>query len=357
MASAAAIRGAPLGELSPVALVHVDKRRRIVGANAATEVLLKVSKRTLVGSPLSEVIYHDSPLFELLDRSARQAGDILAPATPLKGPGLLRGLVVDATIRGLDDGGFMLALSESVVREGTDTGAGVAGFGRILGHEVKNPLGGILGAAQLLQRQQVGDQAELLEIIISEARRIERLVNRLTAFELFSAPRLERFNIHAVLDQVIAAESVAVRSKVRVERAFDPSLPHVLGDSDHLQQAFQNLVRNAVEAVSASGQGGRVIVRTAYAAGLSMKKARLGSGLRRAMLVSIEDDGVGIPRDLQPSIFEVFQSSKSGARGLGLSIVNEVITAHGGQVRVESEPGRTCFAVLLPLGDGESSGE
>ncbi|WP_373004000.1 ATP-binding protein, partial [Hyphomonas sp.] len=99
-----------------------------------------------------------------------------------------------------------------------------------------------------------------------------------------------------------------------------------------------------------------VTIRTAYAAGLSMKQARLGAGLRRAMLVSIEDDGLGIPRERQATIFDVFQSSKSGARGLGLSIVSEVVTAHGGQIRVDSEPGKTLFTVLLPLGDGADHG-
>ena len=100
---------------------------------------------------------------------------------------------------------------------------------------------------------------------------------------------------------------------------------------------------------------GKVTVRTSYAAGLSFRQARLGAGLRRAMLVSVEDTGKGIARNRQNTIFEVFQSSKSGARGLGLSIVKEVVTAHGGQIRVDSVPGSTRFSVLLPLGTGEKT--
>jgi two-component system, NtrC family, nitrogen regulation sensor histidine kinase GlnL len=341
-----------LGDLSPIALVHLDARRRIVAANAAAEALLQQSRRALAGKPLSELIYHDSPMFELIDRAQRQAGDLLAPGTPMAGPGLQMRLIADVCIRQLDDGEFILAFNETPARDTSDSAVGVAGFGRILGHEVKNPLAGIIGAAQLLERQGHAAQDELLGIIKSEARRIERLVNRLSAFELFSAPRLTPLNIHALLDRVIASERAAIGSRVEIRRAFDPSLPPAVGDEDHLQQAFQNIVRNAAEAAMEAGGRGEVTIRTAYAAGMAMKQARLGPSLRRAMLVSIEDNGQGIPRERQATMFDVFHSSKSGARGLGLSIVSEVIAAHGGQIRVDSEPGATRFTVLLPISEG-----
>ncbi|MBU2604849.1 MAG: PAS domain-containing protein [Alphaproteobacteria bacterium] len=356
MAPLATLKPPMLGELSPVALVLIDARRRILEANPAAESLLKMSRRALAGRPLSEVIYHDSPLFELVDRAQRQAGDITAPGTPVSGPGMHTRAICDVRVRSADGGAFVIALSETPSRESSDSVAGAAGFGRILGHEVKNPLAGIIGAAQLLDRQGQPDQAELLDIIKDEARRIERLVNRLSAFELFSAPRMHPLNIHALIDKIIAAERAAIGTNVTFQREFDPSLPDIIGDADHLQQAFHNIIRNAAEAAIDGGTRGQVTIRTAYAAGLSMKQARLGAGLRRAMLVSIEDDGLGIPRERQATIFDVFQSSKSGARGLGLSIVSEVVTAHGGQIRVDSEPGKTRFTVLLPLGDGADHG-
>ncbi|KCZ94641.1 nitrogen regulation protein NR(II) [Hyphomonas johnsonii MHS-2] len=339
-----------------MALVLIDARRRILEANPAAESLLKMSRRALAGRPMSEVIYHDSPIFELIDRADRQSGDIMAPGTPIAGPGMHNGIICDIRIRSADDGTFVLALAETPSRESSDSVAGAAGFGRILGHEVKNPLAGIIGAAQLLERQGQADQSELLDIIKDEARRIERLVNRLSAFELFSAPRMQAFNIHALLDKIIAAERAAIGANVSFNREFDPSLPDVIGDADHLQQAFQNIVRNAAEAAIDNGSHGSVTIRTSYAAGLSMKQARRGAGLRKAMMVSIEDDGQGISRERQATIFDVFQSSKSGARGLGLSIVSEVVAAHGGQIRVDSEPGATRFTVLLPLGDGVDHG-
>jgi len=155
--------------------------------------------------------------------------------------------------------------------------------------------------------------------------------------------------VHALLDKVIASERAAMGPRIEFRREFDPSLPDIQADPDHLQQAFQNIVRNAAEAASDDSRRGEVIIRTAYAAGLAMRQARLGSGLRRAMLISIEDNGNGIPRERQATIFEVFQSSKSGGRGLGLSVVSEVVTAHGGQIRVDSQPGSTRFTILLPL--------
>ena len=345
-----------LADLSPIALLVIDDRRRIVDGNPEAETLFQLSRRSLTGKPLSELIYHDSLIWELLDRAQRQVGDIASPGTPITGPSISSGLVCDVWVRTTGDEGFVIALVETAVREGNESSAGVAGFGRILGHEVKNPLGGIIGAAQLLERQGVEGQAELLEIIRDEARRIERLVNRLSAFELFSAPRMKEFNIHALLDRVIASERVAIGSNVEIRRDFDPSLPELLGDADHLQQAFQNIIRNAAEAAQEGSGRGQVIVRTAYATGLAFKRSRFGVGLQRAMLVTIEDNGRGIPREKVSRIFDVFQSSKSGARGLGLSIVKEVITAHGGQIRVDSEPGTTRFTVLLPIRTGGLNG-
>lgn len=349
MTTLTGVRPSGLADLSPVALLHIDPRRRIANVNPAAEDMFKLSRRALVGRPLSEVIYHDSPLFELIDRAERDPAEIAAPATPVSGPSMQQRCVCDIRLRTVDAGGFILALSESPTRDSGEGIAGAAGFGRILGHEVKNPLAGIIGAAQLLERQGQAGQAELLDIIKDEARRIERLVNRLSAFELFSAPRMQSCNVHALLDKVVASERAAVGTRVEFRREFDPSLPDISGDPDHLQQAFQNIVRNAAEAASEGGGRGEVVIRTAYAAGLSMRQARLGPGLRRAMLISIEDNGAGIPRERQATIFDVFQSTKSGGRGLGLSVVSEVVTAHGGHIRVDSQPGATRFTVLLPL--------
>jgi two-component system nitrogen regulation sensor histidine kinase GlnL len=349
MSTLTGLKPSGLADMAPVALIQLDGRRRIANVNPAAESLLKLSRRALVGRPLSEVIFHDSLLFELIDRAERDPAEITAPATPVSGPSIQVRVVCDIRLRMVEGQNFILALAEAPSRDPSEGIAGAAGFGRILGHEVKNPLAGIIGAAQLLERQGHSGQSELLDIIKDEARRIERLVNRLSAFELFSAPRMQACNVHALLDKVLASERAAMGTKVEFRRVFDPSLPDIMADPDHLQQAFQNVVRNAAEAACETGVRGQVVIRTAYAAGLAVRQARLGPDLHRAMLISIEDNGAGIPRERQSTIFDVFQSSKSGGRGLGLSVVSEVINAHGGQIRVDSQPGATRFTVLLPL--------
>ncbi|MEL6473111.1 MAG: ATP-binding protein [Pseudomonadota bacterium] len=338
-----------LADLAPVALLALDSRRRIRAANTEAETQLGLSRRSLSGKALSEIIYHDTPLFELIDKAESMAGSMYAHGVPISGPTLAEGLLNNVRIKQDDAGGFILAFAPTHVREGGDHAPGVAAFGRILGHEVKNPLAGISGAAQLLQRDARPEQEELLSIVVSETQRIERLISRLSAFELFSAPRLKPVNIHDTLDRVLKAEEAAFADKVVYRRMYDPSLPPVLGDEDHLHEAFQNLVRNASEASTAAGGTGQVTVRTAYEAGLRIVPKTSPRKRLSAMKVVIQDDGPGIPPDRQAALFEMFQSTKSGGRGLGLSVVGEIVSAHGGQVKVESRPGKTRFSIFLPL--------
>ncbi|MEO0983654.1 MAG: ATP-binding protein [Pseudomonadota bacterium] len=336
-------------DLAPVALILIDARRRIEAVNAQAEALFGLSKRALRQRALSEVVFHDSPLFDLIDKAIDLNGDLSSPSVPLSGPSLEGGLVdVRISVR---EGGLALAIAPVMQRD-VETAQNLAQFARILGHEVKNPLAGISGAAQLLMRNARDDQGELLDLIRSETGRIERLVNRLSVFELFSAPRRAAFNIHEVLDRVIQGERAASHGRIRIRRDYDPSLPEVFGDIDHLHEAFQNVVRNAVEASDDLLAGdGAVTVRTAYEPGLGLgiKKAGGRGRIRRAVRVTVEDYGPGIPPELQARMFEMFQTTKPRGSGMGLSVVSEVIAAHGGHVHVESRPGRTRFSLFLPL--------
>lgn len=343
-----------LADAVPVALVALDARRRIVAANAEAEALLGQSRRALSGRALSEIVFHDTPIFELIDKAETLHGDMTAHGVPMSGPHLPSGQVHDIRIRQDSNAGFLIAFSRSLGREATETTPGVAAFGRILGHEVKNPLAGISGAAQLLLRHDNKDQAELLNLILDETRRIERLVTRLSAFELFSAPRLKSVNVHALLDRVLAAEEAAFDERVRYHRLYDPSLPDILGDADHLHEAFQNIMRNASEAACSAEGGSMVTVRTSYEAGFGIMLKSSPRARRRALRVTVEDTGPGIPVERQSAIFEMFQSTKSGGRGLGLSVVGEIVSAHGGQMKMESHPGRTRFSVYLPLAEETS---
>lgn len=338
-----------LAGLAPFALLQVDQRRRIVAANQEAQSILGHSERSMLRRPLSEVVFHDSPLFDLIDRSMTLDGDVTAHAVTVMGPGFNRKLILDVRLRPTGDGGAVLALMNTPDHDIVDNPSSVAAFGRILGHEVKNPLAGISGAAQLLQRQARDDQHDMLNIIQNETKRIERLISRLSAFELFSAPRMDRFNIHALLDQVIAAEDAAQGGRVEIKRVYDPSLPEVLGDQDHLHEAFQNILRNAAEAALPNSDHPEISVETAFETGFAFANLTANGRLGRAIRVTIEDNGPGIPPEKRDKMFDLFTSSKSGGRGLGLNVVNEIINTHRGRIKIDSTPGRTRFSVYLPI--------
>ncbi|GGB59440.1 MULTISPECIES: two-component system sensor histidine kinase NtrB [Henriciella] len=338
-----------LSDLAPFALLQLDARRRIEAANTEAQMVLGHSESTLRGKALSEFVFHDSPLFELLDRVYDQEGDVSAHGVAVSGPAIAGNRLYDVKLRPISPNGAILVISESPARDPAGGAVGISGFGRILGHEVKNPLAGISGAAQLLLRSANEEQAPLLDIIRSEAHRIERLVSRLSAFELFSSPRRDRFNIHELLDKVLIAEEAAHGGAIRLRRAYDPSLPEILGDEDHLHEAFQNIVRNAAEAASESDGGGQVTLQTAFETGFAFSKTRNAKRLQRAIRVTIEDNGKGIPPRQREQMFDMFSSTKAGGRGLGLSVVSEVVAAHEGRIKVESRPGQTRFSVFLPM--------
>lgn len=336
--------------LAPFALLGLDGRKRVIAANPEAQSVLGHSERAMYRKPLSEILFHDSPVFGLIDKALSLSGDVTAPGIPLNGPGLRRNRVVDMRLRPLSDGSLVIAMTEANDTSIVDSNpAGVAAFGRILGHEVKNPLAGISGAAQLLSRSAREDQTAMIDIIKSEALRIERLVSRLTSFELFSAPAKEQLNIHELLDRVVAAEEAAHQGKVSIIRLYDPSLPDIMADQDHLHEAVQNILRNAVEATLSFTQNPQIQVETAFETSFAIA-GRVGSPrLGRAIRVTIEDNGPGVPPEKKARMFDMFMSSKSGGRGLGLSVVNEIISAHDGRIKVDSKPGLTRFSIYLPL--------
>ena len=336
--------------LAPFALLGLDERRRVRAANPEAQSLLGHSERAMFRKPLSEILFHDSPVFALIDKALELKGDVTAHAIPISGPSLRKSRVLDLRLRAVHDGSLVIAMTEAndaaIVNNNP---AGVAAFGRILGHEVKNPLAGISGAAQLLSRSARDDQSAMLEIIQSETRRIERLVSRLSAFELFSAPAKETINIHELLDRVVAAEEVAHEGKVSINRLYDPSLPDIMADQDHLHEAFQNVLRNAIEATTAYTQSPQVQIETAFETSFAIARKDGSKRLGRAIRVTIEDNGPGVPPEKKTRMFDMFMSSKSGGRGLGLSVVNEIVSAHEGRIKVDSRPGLTRFSIYLPL--------
>ena len=341
-----------LAEYAPVALLELTREHEIRNVNPAAETLFGLSRRGLVGRPLGDTLANADALIELLDFARETEADVAAPDILLKPAGLAEARQVTARVRYLGMAGTVISLTVPLTQERDDGVPGVAGFGRILGHEIKNPLAGISGAAQLLLRKGRNDDREMLTLIRDETARIERLINRLTAFELFSSPRFETLNIHRVLDRVLAAEEAAFDGEVAFRRRYDPSLPDIEADGDHLHEAFQNIVRNGAEAALSQRRSGRpeVVVSTAFETRFGQKSPDTHGPLRRAIRVDVRDNGPGVDSDRLTHVFEAFSSSKSSGRGLGLTIVKEVVSAHSGYVRLDNHGEGTQVSVLLPIG-------
>jgi len=342
---------AALADQAPVALVHLDASMRFTGANPAAESLLGLSLNQMVGHKPGETIVDCEGLLALLEFALRTQGDVSAPDVAIRTQLYQPSLRLTVRIRFVPGDGLVVALSEPMGYEREDGVPGVAGMGRMLGHEVKNPLAGISGAAQLLLRRSEGDDRELLELICDETRRIERLINRFSAFELFSRPQLGPINIHEVLDRVVNAEAAAFGARVAYRRVYDPSLPDIPADSDHLHEALLNVLRNGAEAAilrHGDGGGARIDVVTAFEMRAPItSRGRVTS--KRAIRIDIIDNGPGIDPAKAPALFEAFESSKASGRGLGLTVVKEVIAAHAGHVAFSDHSGGTCVSLFLPI--------
>jgi len=232
-------------------------------------------------------------------------------------------------------------------RESRVGGQLVSGMGRMIAHELKNPLAGIKGAAQLLKDDiETEEGLSLLDLISSEIDRIRRLADRMETLGDQDPDNVDRVNIHELLRRARRVIQSANPKLVFTER-YDPSLPHAMGDADTLMQALLNVIKNAAEAIDTANGDGEIILETRFRSGVSKITDRASRHL--PIEIRITDNGAGVSDDMKDQLFQPFVTNKPEGQGLGLALVSKVASAHGGLVEVNSRPGRTTFSLLLPV--------
>jgi two-component system nitrogen regulation sensor histidine kinase GlnL len=340
----------------PAACTLLDVENRFRAANQAAEQFFGLSFSQLRQHALADLIDSDNPVFRMI--AVARAKDITVSERDMNfdGPRLHhRGVAVQAVPIAEEPGSVLLMVSDwSVARAlGRQLGfrqaaRSVAGMAAILAHEVKNPLSGIRGAAQLLENSVADSDRELAVLIRDEADRIRALMDRM---EMFGDKPIERtgVNIHRVLEHVRRLAQSGFAAHLRVSEAYDPSLPPVWGNRDQLVQVFLNVVKNAAEAITNTGGDGEITLTTGYQPGVRLAAPALARQVNLPLVVTVRDTGPGIPQDVEKNLFDPFVTTKSGGSGLGLALVAKIIGDHGGLIEVDSRPGRTEFRIFLPI--------
>ena len=331
----------------------VDASDSFEGVNSAAEHLFGRSNRQLQTVPLTRHFGPTSILIDTLSQARKGAMSMTrygVSMAVIDGP--LFECAIHLSALG-DEGRFLVVLvsdgSSKKISQSIDNlaaGRSISGLAAMLAHEIRNPLAGISGAAQLLAMSGDEEADELSGLISEEARRIGDLVARVEQYGDQTPVEFKPVNIHTVLDTAVRSAKAGFGQNIQFKKAYDPSLPEVPGDPDQLMQVFQNLLKNACEAVN-SGRG-QIRIQTHYNSGVKMNLAGQPR-VNLPMQIDITDNGAGIPATLIDDIFDPFISTKTNGSGLGLSLVSKVVAAHGGLIECSSQPGRTVFSVRLPL--------
>ena len=355
--------GAMLGAL-PVAVVLLDRENRFRFANHAAEQFLGLSMQQLSHMALVDLLPADHPLFDLIGQVRQHGTTIADHDLSLESPRLHKqAITVHATVLAEEAGSVVLSLQDGSGARALDrqtvfrsAARSVSGMAAILAHEVKNPLSGIRGAAQLLEGS-VGEADQELAILIrDEADRIRALVDRM---EAFGEKPIERraVNIHRVLEHVRRLAQTGFAAHLKFHENYDPSLPPVHANRDQLVQVLLNLVKNAAESITGAAGEGEITLTTAYRHGVRLAVPGSTQRVHLPLVVTVRDNGPGIGQDIRPHLFEPFVSSKPSGSGLGLALVAKLVADHGGLIEVDSVPGRTEFALHLPVISEDVDGE
>jgi two-component system nitrogen regulation sensor histidine kinase GlnL len=347
------IRDPALWNSLPVPTLLLGPGDVIEDVNPAAELFLNLSSRALMGAAVWEKVMVDAPLEEAYARARKQQSSLFVNDVDV-GSGERAPLQCNiqfAYLQGSDDRMLMMISPREIASRmtqnvsSTKAAKSAIGMAEMLAHEIKNPLAGIAGAAQLLSMGLDGQDLELTDLIVEETRRIVKLLEQVEQFGNLRPPAPKPVNIHDVLDRARQSAAVGFGAHMMFIEDYDPSLPRALADSDQLLQVFLNLLKNASEACKT---GGSIRLHTFYEPSLRVRRKN-GTQARLPLQIEVIDDGPGLPPDIASDVFEPFVSGRENGTGLGLALVSKLIGDIGGWISVDSVPGRTVFRVSLPL--------
>ena len=337
----------------PVPTLLLSPDDTVTDVNPAAEAFLNLSARALKGAGVWDKVMVDAPLEEAFARARANQSSLFVNDVDV-GSGERAPMQCNiqfAHLLGAE--GYMLMMispREIASRMTQNVSSAKAaksaiGMAEMLAHEIKNPLAGITGAAQLLSMGLEGADLELTDLIVAESRRIVKLLEQVEQFGNLRPPALRPVNIHDVLDRARQSAAVGFAAHMHFVEDYDPSLPRALADGDQLLQVFLNLLKNAAEACR---DGGTIRLHTFYEPSLRVRR-KDGTRARLPLQIEVIDDGPGLPPDIAGDVFEPFVSGRENGTGLGLALVSKLVGDVGGWISVDSVPGRTVFRVSLPL--------
>jgi len=345
----------------PILMVAPDGK--IVEANVAAEAFFEVSMLLLRRHALRDLVPFGSPLLALIDQVRNRGSAVNEYRVDLSTPRTQSERIVDLNVAPVperpDHVVVMLqerTIADKMDRQLTHRGAArsVIALAAMLAHEIKNPLSGIRGAAQLLEQSAADDDRTLTRLICDEADRIVKLVDRMEVFADERPVEREPVNIHVVLDRVKKLAQSGFARQIKFVETYDPSLPPVLANRDQFIQVFLNLVKNAAEAIGDNADG-QIELTTAFRPGVRLQVPGSKTRVSLPLEFCVRDNGAGVPADLLPHLFDPFVTTKPTGTGLGLALVAKIVGDHGGIIECESQPRHTIFRVLMPMFTGDDA--